>query len=183
MNATTTTIPTTLDDSATCFSVGGVAPLQNEWDKTVCQVWRDLKNNKETVEYDAVEKIIGTYYDLQIQDNELPELNFEPSSTQAVNTNIRLINIVARYSGIDATATKATLMALFYAVRRGVASVRVLYPRRYVARYGDMREESSPITKYLKNGALVLGGVAALAAIYYLSNIANIVQQSSQHKS
>ncbi len=178
MNAMTS-IPTTLDDSATCFAVGGIAPLQNEWDKTVCQVWRDLKNNKETVEYDAVEKIIGTYYDLQIQDAELPELNFEATSTAAVNTNIRLINIVARYSGIDATATKATLTALFYAVRRGAASVRVLYPRRYVARYGDMRDESSPVRKYLKTGAIVAAGIATVAAIYYLGNIAAMFQQPS----
>ncbi len=147
------------------FAAGKCLVTGRDFDSAVCEVWRSLKARD--VDYSVIERVLNTHLDLQ-KDAQYPELNFAQSrSTADLNANQRYINSVAQASGVDVATTYNALEQLYLASYDGrIANQRTLYPRRFVNE-GDVRNDESPVIKYLKIGGMVAIGVGVCVGVWY----------------
>lgn len=179
--------------------LNGVQPIneakclvgKSDHDKTICEIWKSLSSNSgqwtNPNELDDVERVVQAYYDLQLIDRSLPELDISKlsSGTQDErNAQTLLINTVKERSSAEAGFVRAVLEQLWYGTKDGrIKSARILQPRKYDATLGNPKDEAlgSTIEKYLKTGAMVVIGVGACVGLFYAARAFNLFSTATKN--
>lgn len=162
----------------------------NDFDLTVCEIWKSIGYNSgkfsNPYKVDDVERVLRSYYNLQLQNRSLPELDIvvlSKGTKEERNAQTLLINTVAENSAAEAGFVRQVLEQLFYGTKDGrIKSARMLYPRRYDATLGNPENESwdKTINSYMKTGVVVVGVVGAAIGLYYVGKTFNLFSQFSQ---
>lgn len=149
----------------------------NDYDQAVCQTWEEVSANTgkivNPIRWDTVQTVIGTYYDLQLHESGLPELDFSAArTTEQINANTLLVNTVADKTAIERGETLRILEQFYWATVQGrIKSERVLRPRKYHDELGDVRDESlgAKFDRYMKTGVVVVAVAGGLFGLFYLT--------------
>lgn len=174
-----------IQSEAKCLAVS------NDYDSTICEIWKSVGYNsgKWTNPYqlEDVERVVSTYYDLQLIDRSLAELDISKlsSGTQDErNAQILLINTVTERSSAEAGFVRAILEQLWYGTKDGrIKSARMLQPRKYDASLGNPKDEAlgNTVEKYLKTGVIVVIGVGACVGLFYAARAFNLFSTATKN--
>jgi hypothetical protein len=164
--------------------------VSNDHDTAICTIWKSIGFNSKKFtnpyNFNDIERIVASYYDLQLENRTLPELDIAKLSggSQAErNAQTLLINTVQQRAGAEAGLVRTVLEQLYYGTRDGrIKSARMLQPRLYDARYGNPKNESltGTIEGYMKTGAIVVIGVGVCVGIYYAARAYNQISSAKQ---